>query len=80
MSPEGNKRITIRNIEIRNYKGIDYLNMNFPSPRLANDPDIFVIGSRNGLGKTSILECCALLSLDRLFSRRDECHCGMGVR
>ena len=61
MSADGNKRITIRNIEIRNYKGIDYLNMNFPPPRLANDPDIFVIGSRNGLGKTSILECCALL-------------------
>ena len=35
----------------------------FSVPRLPNDPDIFVMGSRNGLGKTSIIECCALLLL-----------------
>lgn len=61
MNAERDQRIAIRNISIRNYKGIDRLDMNFPPPRLANDPDIFVMGSRNGLGKTSILECCALL-------------------
>ena len=61
MSAESDNGITIRRISIRNYKGIDDLEMSFPPPRLANAPDIFVMGSRNGLGKTSILECCALL-------------------
>lgn len=55
--------IKIRSILIRNYKGIDALDMEFPVPRLLDDPDIFVMGSRNGLGKTSIIECCALLLL-----------------
>ncbi len=61
MSTESDNGIKIRRISIRNYKGIDDLDMSFPPPRLTNDPDIFVMGSRNGLGKTSILECCALL-------------------
>ena len=28
---------------------------------MRDDPDVMVIGSQNGLGKTSILECCSLL-------------------
>jgi len=63
----------IDRISIRNYKGIDSLDLEFPRPKFPNDPDIFVIGSRNGLGKTSVLECCALglsfLSLPREESR-----------
>ncbi len=55
--------IKIRRISIRNYKGIDKLDMKFPVPRLPDDLDIFVMGSRNGLGKTSVIECCALLLL-----------------
>jgi hypothetical protein len=30
---------------------------------MSGEPDILVIGSENGLGKTSILECCSLLLL-----------------
>lgn len=56
--------IKIRRITIRNYKGIDKLSVDFPPPRMSGDPDILVIGSENGLGKTSILECCALLLLE----------------
>jgi AAA15 family ATPase/GTPase len=55
--------IKIRRIAIRNYKGIDELELDFPTPRMPDDPDIFVMGSRNGLGKTSIIECCSLLLL-----------------
>lgn len=55
--------IKIRRITIRNYKGIDELEMEFPTPRMPDDPDIVVMGSRNGLGKTSIIECCSLLLL-----------------
>lgn len=63
MKRERDIPIKIRRISIRNYKGIDELDMEFPLPRLPDDPDIFVMGSRNGLGKTSIIECCALLLL-----------------
>ncbi len=55
--------IKIRRIAIRNYKGIDEFEMTLPMPRMPDDPDILVMGSRNGLGKTSIIECCSLLLL-----------------
>ena len=52
---------SIRRISLRNYKGIDQVELELPAPRMVKDPDVFVIGSENGLGKTSILECCSLL-------------------
>ena len=55
--------IKIRHISIRNYKGIDELELDFPIPRMPDDPDILVMGSQNGLGKTSVIECCSLLLL-----------------
>lgn len=63
MKRERDIPIKIRRVSIRNYKGIDELDMEFPLPRLPDDPDIFAMGSRNGLGKTSVIECCALLLL-----------------
>ncbi len=63
--------IKISHITIKNYKGIDLLEMDFPVPRLSDDPDILVMGSENGLGKTSIIECCALL-LTTLGIRQDS--------
>ncbi len=53
----------LRHLSIKNYKGIDHLELDFPAPELPGDPDVVVIGSENGLGKTSVLECCALLVL-----------------
>ncbi|MBF0566685.1 MAG: AAA family ATPase [Nitrospirae bacterium] len=53
--------IKIRRLHIVNYKGIDEIELEFPMPRMADDPDVIVMGSRNGVGKTSVLECCALL-------------------
>lgn len=53
--------IKLRNISITNYKGIDEIKLEFPAPRMPDATDIMVLGSRNGLGKTSILECCCLL-------------------
>lgn len=35
--------IKIRRITIRNYKGIDELEMDFPTPRMPDDPDILVM-------------------------------------
>lgn len=58
-----NLPIQIRHIAIRNYKGLDELALDFPPPRMLGDPDILVMGSENGLGKTSVIECCSLLLL-----------------
>lgn len=63
MRKNRNVPIKIRRIAIRNYKGIDEFEMDFPTPRMLDDPDILVLGSKNGLGKTSIIECCSLLLL-----------------
>ncbi|TWI73965.1 putative AbiEii toxin of type IV toxin-antitoxin system [Desulfobotulus alkaliphilus] len=62
--------VKIRRISIRNYKGIDTLEMDFPAPRMPDDPDILIMGSQNGLGKSSIIECCALLLLS--LTQREE--------
>lgn len=61
MKNDRNMSIKIRRMSIRNYKSIDELEMEFPSPRMSDDPDIIVMGSRNGLGKTSVIECCSLM-------------------
>ena len=53
--------VRIRRLWVEDYKGIDHIELAFPPPLLPGDPDIVVMGSRNGLGKTSVLECCALL-------------------
>jgi AAA15 family ATPase/GTPase len=55
--------IRIKSLTIEGYKGIENLHLDFPKPRMADDPDIFVLGSKNGVGKTSVLECCSLLML-----------------
>jgi predicted ATP-dependent endonuclease of OLD family len=69
MTTKKNDSIRIQKIRIVNYKGIDELEINFTSPKMQGDPDVVVMGSRNGLGKTSVLECCVLL-LIALFNRK----------
>jgi predicted ATP-dependent endonuclease of OLD family len=63
MKRKQNVPIKLRRIKILNYKGLDNFEMEFPIPKLAGEPDILIMGSKNGLGKTSILECCSLLLL-----------------
>lgn len=55
------KSIKIRELKITNFKGLDEIELIFPAPEFKGDLDIIVMGSRNGIGKTSILECCVLL-------------------
>lgn len=63
----------IENLSIRNYKGIDALDIEFPLSPIAGSPDVVAIGSRNGVGKSSVLECCALLlAIPRLFDKGDD--------
>lgn len=61
MKNKNNRHIKIRWMRIVDYKGIDKLEIEFPGPKMVGNLDVAVMGSRNGLGKTSVLECCALL-------------------
>ncbi len=56
-------RIRLSSLKVSNFRALDHLELEFPAPRMVNDPDVFVLGSRNGLGKTSVLECCSFLFL-----------------
>ena len=55
--------IRLQRLVVKNYKALDNLELEFAPPQMKNDPDIHVMGSKNGLGKTSVLESCALLFL-----------------
>ncbi len=61
MKKESQKGLRIRSLVVKNYKVLDELELDFPEPRMPDDPDMVVIGSENGVGKTSVLECCALM-------------------
>ena len=63
MPEKKTRTIKLRHLEVTNFKALDKLIIEFPPPRMSNDPDIFIMGSKNGLGKTSVLESCALLFL-----------------
>ncbi|HND34483.1 MAG TPA: AAA family ATPase, partial [Myxococcota bacterium] len=69
-------RFRLSKIHIRNYKSIDDLEVTFPPPRSPEQPDVFVLGSKNGVGKTSFLECCAwtLLAAKHKLTERLEGH------
>ena len=59
----------IDRLSIRNYKGIDELDLEFPQSPISGHPDVVAIGSRNGVGKSSVLECSALmLAIPRLLA------------
>lgn len=61
MSTKKNRGVKIKWLRIVDYKGIDELKIEFNRPKMPGEPYVSVMGSRNGLGKTSVLECCALL-------------------
>jgi len=63
MRKQNGGEIKLRRLVVRNYKVLDSLDIEFPPPRMKGDPDIMVMGSKNGLGKTSVLESCAWLFL-----------------
>lgn len=55
--------LRLSRLTIGNYKKLDSLDIGFPRPVMDRDLDILVFGSKNGGGKTSVLECCSLLML-----------------
>lgn len=62
--------VRLKNLKIMGFKAFEEFEIGFPKPRMKDAPDVFVLGSRNGLGKTSVLESCALLLLGALFGEK----------
>lgn len=60
---KSNVLMRLKCLEITDFKAIDHVRLKLFPPKMTADPDIYLMGSRNGLGKTSILEACALLFL-----------------
>lgn len=73
--------IKIRKLTLKSFKGIDELELSFPPPTFPGDPDVMVLGSANGVGKTAILEAIMLLVLlgsESLRNDRYTLKCGHG--
>lgn len=49
-----NDVMKLRHLEITDFKAIDSLVLDFPQPRMSFDPDILVMGSKNGVLKVRI--------------------------
>jgi predicted ATP-binding protein involved in virulence len=64
--------IRLSRLTIKNYKKLNSLEIDFPRPVMKGDADILVFGSKNGGGKTSVLECCSLLMLAGIVGERFE--------
>lgn len=54
------REVRIARIGIERYKAIESLELELPPPKTIDEPDAFVLGSKNGVGKTSVLEACAI--------------------
>lgn len=67
----------LEKLSVFNYKGVDSLDISFPDGLVATDPDFNILGSMNGVGKTSVLECCAwvLLAYSGGADRINEIEC-----
>lgn len=59
--PEPKLGLRVERLTLENIRCFRELTLDFPLPRMLSDPDVHVIGSVNGAGKTTVLECIALL-------------------
>ena len=62
-------RLRLRSVAIENYKSLDQLRLELPAPSTEDQLDVFVLGSKNGVGKSSLLECCALNLIGAIYPR-----------
>ncbi len=62
--------LRLSQLSIKNYKKLDALKIDFPRPVMETDLDILLFGSKNGGGKTSVIECSSLLLLAGLLGDR----------
>jgi hypothetical protein len=59
--------VRLASLHVENYKSLDKLDLSMPAPSTADQLDAFVLGSKNGVGKSSLLECCALSMIGAVF-------------
>lgn len=52
-------RVRLAYLHVENYKSLDSVDLSLPAPSTEDELDAFVLGSKNGIGKSSLLECCA---------------------
>lgn len=69
LSGNTGSKIRLERLTVRNLKALDHLEIDFPAPDIQADPDVFVMGSKNGLGKTSLLEACFIVFLASIAPR-----------
>jgi hypothetical protein len=65
------KSVKIRKLHICNFKAFEDIEIDFPEPRMNEDPDVIVMGSKNGLGKTTVLEAVSILFFMAVFPESD---------
>ena len=70
-STASKRRIRLQRLSIQNFKAFDTFEIDFPPPNMVSDPDVFVMGSKNGQGKTTLLETGVMLFLAGL-TRHDD--------
>lgn len=59
--------LRLSKLQVENYKSLDKVELNLPAPSTTEQLDAFVLGSKNGVGKSSLLECCALSMMAATF-------------
>jgi ABC-type transport system involved in cytochrome c biogenesis ATPase subunit len=69
--PSHNKKLRVNRISIRNFRALSKIALDLPAPSIRSESDVFVLGSRNGLGKTSVLEAIASVFLSWEFGKLD---------
>jgi hypothetical protein len=68
--PDGKgSKIRLASVTIENYKSLDQLSLSLPAVSTPDEVDVFVLGSKNGVGKTSLLESCALSVIGAVFPK-----------
>lgn len=58
--PDIAPRFRLRRLKVENFRALETFDYRFPDAEIPGEPDVFVLGSRNGMGKTSILEAISL--------------------
>lgn len=74
MNEKENLVIRLQSIRIRNFKALEDITIEFTQPRMLDEPDIFLMGSKNGIGKTSVLEAINFLFIGIIIGKEKLNH------
>lgn len=60
-------KMRLKKLHLKNFKTFDNFEIEFPEPSQKENPDVFIMGSRDSFGKTSVLEAISLLFVNFIF-------------